>query len=62
MSRKLATTITAIVTIAAVVIGLAILTPAAITPQVVVGAIVIIGGLGGYNIARQATIDERRTS
>lgn len=59
MSRKLAATVTAIAAITGLVLGLAVLTPAAITSELAGAAIAAIAGLGGYQVARQARIDER---
>jgi hypothetical protein len=58
-SRKLLSTITAILSVLAIITILAILTPAVLTQELVAGAIVVIGGLGGFHVAHQTSIDRR---
>ena len=63
-SRKLAGVIAAILGVVTIVIGLAFIHPAALTnAERVVGlAIVGVVGLGGFQIYRQGTIDEKQVS
>lgn len=57
MSRKLASTLTAIAAITTLVLTLAAIHPSAATLELSITAVVAISGLGGYHITRQATID-----
>ena len=59
-SRKLAGLIVAICGIVGLVLGLAIISPQTITEssEVVLTALIAISGLGGFQVYRQAKVDE----
>ena len=61
-SRKLAGVIAAILAIVGLVLGLAVIQPTVFTEatEVVLVSIGAIAGLGGFQVYRQAVIDERQ--
>lgn len=57
-SRKLVGSLVSTLAITGMVLGLAVIVPTVVTTELAGMALTLVAGLGGYQIARQARIDD----